>query len=127
MRRSTRCSRCRGLDGFEFAAVRDRAARTLGPPPARFSVGWRRFSPCFSKSRSPCGEAARRHADAVADIEAQLRVVAQGFVALTGATHLADLTRYLTAIVRRLEKLPQGLVGDRGADEPGACGSGRLR
>jgi len=53
-------------------------------------------------------------ADAIADIRAQLAaLLPKGFVAVTGVTHLADLTRYLTAIVRRLERLPQGLAADR--------------
>lgn len=53
-------------------------------------------------------------AAAIADIRAQLaRLVAPGFVAATGVTHLADLTRYLTAIGRRLERLPHGLGADR--------------
>ncbi|MUM30975.1 ATP-dependent RNA helicase HrpA [Mycolicibacterium sp. CBMA 361] len=53
-------------------------------------------------------------ADAVADIRAQLaRLLPVGFVAATGVTHLADLTRYLTAIGRRLERLPQAPVADR--------------
>ncbi|WNG87439.1 ATP-dependent RNA helicase HrpA [Mycobacterium sp. ITM-2016-00317] len=53
-------------------------------------------------------------AAAVADIRAQLaRLVPPGFVAATGAARLGDLTRYLTAIVRRLERLPQAPVADR--------------
>jgi ATP-dependent helicase HrpA len=36
----------------------------------------------------------------------------KGFVVATGATHLLDLARYLTAIGRRLERLPQGLTAD---------------
>jgi ATP-dependent helicase HrpA len=52
--------------------------------------------------------------DAVADIRAQLdRLLPQGFVTATGAAHLADLTRYLTAIGRRLERLPRDVAGDR--------------
>lgn len=51
---------------------------------------------------------------AVADVKTQLRaLVAPGFVAATGATHLADLARYLTAIVRRLERLPHAVAADR--------------
>jgi len=54
------------------------------------------------------------HADAIADIRTQLdRLLAPGFVTATGATHLADLTRYLTAVGRRLERLPQGVNADR--------------
>jgi len=53
-------------------------------------------------------------ADAIADIRGQLAALLPvGFVAVTGATRLADLTRYLTAIGRRLERLPQGLAADR--------------
>ncbi len=53
-------------------------------------------------------------ADAIADIRAQLdRLLPRGFVAATGAAHLADLTRYLLAIGRRLERLPQAPAADR--------------
>ncbi|MGV0853768.1 ATP-dependent RNA helicase HrpA [Mycolicibacterium phlei] len=53
-------------------------------------------------------------ADAIADIRAQLaRLLPKGFVTATGAAHLADLTRYLMAIGRRLERLPQAPVADR--------------
>ncbi len=54
------------------------------------------------------------HAEAVADIRAQLdRLLPKGFVTVTGASRMADLTRYLMAIGRRLERLPHGLVADR--------------
>ncbi len=54
------------------------------------------------------------HADAIADIGTQLAaLVAPGFVTITGARHLADLARYLTAISRRLERLPVALSADR--------------
>ncbi|MEH3141877.1 MAG: ATP-dependent RNA helicase HrpA [Mycobacterium kyogaense] len=53
-------------------------------------------------------------ADAVADIRAQVaRLVPAGFVAAAGASRLADLTRYLTAVSRRLERLPQAPAADR--------------
>ena len=53
-------------------------------------------------------------AEAIADIRAQLAaLVGPGFVTATGAGHLADLTRYLTAIVRRLERLAQAPAADR--------------
>lgn len=53
-------------------------------------------------------------ADAVADIRAQLaRLVPKGFVAATGAARLGDLARYLTAIVRRLDRLPNAPAADR--------------
>jgi ATP-dependent helicase HrpA len=53
-------------------------------------------------------------AEAIADIRAQLdRLLPHGFVTFTGATHLGDLTRYLSAVGRRLERLPQGVNADR--------------
>jgi ATP-dependent helicase HrpA len=52
-------------------------------------------------------------ADAVADVRTQLGgLVANHFVTATGAVRLADLTRYLTAIGRRLERLPQAPQAD---------------
>ncbi|MGA9376101.1 MAG: ATP-dependent RNA helicase HrpA [Mycobacterium sp.] len=53
-------------------------------------------------------------AEAVADISAQLdRLLPKGFVTITGVTRLPDLTRYLLAIGRRLERLPHALGADR--------------
>ena len=56
----------------------------------------------------------RAQADAIADIRAQLdRLLPPGFVTATGASRLGDLTRYLTAIRRRLEQLPHAIQADR--------------
>ncbi len=53
-------------------------------------------------------------ADAMADIRAQLdRLLPVGFVTRTGAGQLADLTRYLIAIRRRLDGLSRGVSADR--------------
>ncbi|WP_019972403.1 ATP-dependent RNA helicase HrpA [Mycobacterium sp. 141] len=53
-------------------------------------------------------------ADAVADIRSQLdRLLPKGFVTAAGAPRLADLARYVTAIARRLERLPQAVAADR--------------
>nr|MDT0523687.1 DUF3418 domain-containing protein [Streptomyces sp. DSM 41633] len=41
------------------------------------------------------------------------RLLPNGFVAATGIARLNDLARYITAIARRLERLPQGLDADR--------------
>jgi ATP-dependent helicase HrpA len=52
--------------------------------------------------------------DAIDDIRGQLdRLLPAGFVTATGVGRLADLTRYLTAIGRRLERLPRDIAGDR--------------
>ncbi|MGV0644221.1 ATP-dependent RNA helicase HrpA [Mycolicibacterium sp. XJ2546] len=53
-------------------------------------------------------------AEAIADIRAQLdTLLPERFVTSFGAAHLADLTRYLTAIGRRLERLPHAVEADR--------------
>ena len=50
---------------------------------------------------------------AVTDIRSQLAgLVGPGFVAATGAVYLNDLTRYLTAISRRLDRLTQAPAAD---------------
>jgi len=52
--------------------------------------------------------------DAIADVRAQLdRLLPPGFVTATGRAHLADLTRYLTAVRRRLDRLPHAIEADR--------------
>jgi ATP-dependent helicase HrpA len=54
------------------------------------------------------------HADAIADVRAQLAALLPvGFVTATGVARLTDLTRYLTAITRRLERLPSAAAADR--------------
>ncbi|BCZ24279.1 ATP-dependent helicase [Mycobacterium senriense] len=54
------------------------------------------------------------HTDAIADIRAQLdRLLPAGFVTATGAARLADLTRYLLGIRRRLDGLPRAAQADR--------------
>ena len=53
-------------------------------------------------------------AEAIDDVRAQLdRLLPAGFVTATGRAHLADLARYLTAIHRRLDRLPHGIEADR--------------
>ena len=53
------------------------------------------------------------HADAVEDVKAQIaRLLGPGFIATVGAGRLADLSRYLTAIARRLDRLPHAPAAD---------------
>lgn len=53
-------------------------------------------------------------ADAIADVRAQVgRLLPHGFVTAAGRARLADLARYLTAIHRRLERLPHSIQADR--------------
>ena len=52
--------------------------------------------------------------EAIEDIKAQFRVLLPtGFVAAAGTSRLSDLRRYLTAIARRLERLPRDVDIDR--------------
>ena len=99
----------------EFRTLRDVVAARLGPTTLDV-VGRveRVLTAAHAAEVAIPDKPSAAQADAVADIRRQLAVLLpKGFVAATGLTHLADLTRYLTAIVRRLERLPQGLVADR--------------
>ena len=99
----------------EFAALRDRVAQDLVSTTVDI-VG--RVEKVLSAAqevqlllpdRPPPAQA-----DAMADVGAQLdRLMPPGFVTVTGRARLADLTRYLTAIRRRLERLPQAIGADR--------------
>jgi ATP-dependent helicase HrpA len=52
--------------------------------------------------------------EAIADIRDQFRrLLPAGFVTAAGRDHLPDLRRYLTAIARRLERLPRDVETDR--------------
>jgi ATP-dependent helicase HrpA len=52
--------------------------------------------------------------DAIADVRAHLqRLLPRGFVVAAGRVHLQDLTRYLTAVRRRLDRLPYAVEADR--------------
>ena len=52
-------------------------------------------------------------ADAVADIRSQLaRLISPGFVSAAGARRLSDIARYLHAINRRLDDLPDNVTRD---------------
>jgi ATP-dependent helicase HrpA len=54
-------------------------------------------------------------AEAIDDIREQFRrLLPAGFVTATGRDHLADLARWVTAIGRRLERLPRDIDADRG-------------
>ncbi|CDO08332.1 ATP-dependent RNA helicase HrpA [Mycolicibacterium cosmeticum] len=98
----------------EFGALRDRVARELGAM-TRGIVGraekvltvYHEVQVALPDRPSPV------QAAAIADIRAQLdRLLPNGFVAHAGAGRLADLTRYVTAIGRRLERLPHAPAAD---------------
>ena len=99
----------------DFGALRDRVGKALVSTTLdvvgrveKVLVAWSEVQIALPDKPPPA------HAEAIGDIRAQLaRLVPTGFVTATGATHLADLTRYLTAIVRRLDRLSRGVAADR--------------
>ena len=98
----------------EFTALRQRVADALAPTTLDI-VG--RVEKVLTAAHEvevalPTAPSAAQ-ADAIADIRAQLdRLLPAGFVTATSAPHLGDLTRYLTAVGRRLERLAQGVNAD---------------
>ncbi|PXX13001.1 ATP-dependent RNA helicase HrpA [Mycolicibacterium moriokaense] len=99
----------------EFAALRQRVADAL--PSTTLDIVGRVEKVLAAAHEVQVGLPAASpsaQADAIADIRAQLdRLLPRGFVTATGAAHLGDLARYLTAVGRRLERLPQGVNADR--------------
>jgi ATP-dependent helicase HrpA len=99
----------------EFAAQRDRVAASLVPTTADIVS---RVEVVLSAAHEvqlllPTQPPATQ-TDAIVDIRAQLdRLLPPGFVTATGRAHLADLARYLTAIHRRLDRLPHAIEADR--------------
>jgi ATP-dependent helicase HrpA len=99
----------------EFAALRERVADALARTTLDI-VGRveKVLAAAHEVDVALTAQPSAAQADAIADIRAQLdRLLPRGFVTSTGATHLADLTRYLTAVGRRLERLPQAVNADR--------------
>ncbi len=113
----------------DFGALRDRVGKALVPTTLdvvarveKVLVAWSEVQIALPDKPPPA------HAEAIGDIRAQLaRLVPTGFVTATGAAHLADLTRYLTAIVRRAGAPDAGRRRRPRSDASGARGAGRLR
>ena len=93
----------------EFAQLRDRVAEELVPTTERIVGQVAKMLAVYHDVQvALSGATAPAQSEAIADIRAQLdRLLPRGFVSATGAAHLADLTRYLTAIGRRVDRLPQ--------------------
>jgi ATP-dependent helicase HrpA len=99
----------------DFAALRNRVASAL-PSTTQEIVGrvQKVLAALQEVELALPDKPAPAQADAVADIRTQLEgLVASHFVTATGAARLADLTRYLTAIGRRLDRLAQAPQADR--------------
>ncbi|OMC14011.1 ATP-dependent RNA helicase HrpA [Mycobacterium colombiense] len=99
----------------EFVALQQRAAKSLLPTTVdivgrveRVLAAAQEVQLLLPANPPPA------HTDAIADIRAQLdRLLPAGFVTATGAARLADLTRYLLGIRRRLDGLPRAAQADR--------------
>jgi ATP-dependent helicase HrpA len=101
--------------GADFAMLRDRVAGALASTTADI-VG--RVEKVLSAAHDVQlllpAEPSPAQAGAIDDIRAQLdRLLPPGFVTAAGPGRLGDLARYLTAIHRRLDRLPHGIEADR--------------
>lgn len=99
----------------EFAALRDRVGEGLRSTTVDIVARVADVLAAAQDVRLALpSQAPPAQAEAVADIRAQLdRLLPRGFVTATGRARLADLTRYLTAIRRRLDRLPYAVEADR--------------
>jgi ATP-dependent helicase HrpA len=99
----------------DFAALRDRVAATLASTTQDVVGRVQKVLAALQEVELALPDKpATAQADAVADIRAQLdSLVGSHFVTATGAARLSDLTRYLTAISRRLDRLAQAPQADR--------------
>lgn len=99
----------------EFNALRDRVAEQLVPTTqAILGQVEKVLAAAHDVDLALPAAPPPTQADAIADIRDQLaRLMPKGFVTATGAGGLVDLTRYLTAINRRLERLPHAVGADR--------------
>jgi ATP-dependent helicase HrpA len=99
----------------EFAALRDRVSAALVPTTLdvggrveKVLAAWNDVQIALPDKPLPA------QADAIADVRAQLaRLLPPAFVTATGVARLVDLARYLTAISRRLDRLPHAVKADR--------------
>jgi ATP-dependent helicase HrpA len=99
----------------EFTALRDRVAQQLVPT-TRAILGQveKVLAAAHDVDVALPSAPPPTQAESIADIRDQLaRLMPQGFVTATGAGRLTDLTRYLTAINRRLDRLPHAVGADR--------------
>ncbi|WP_414686044.1 ATP-dependent RNA helicase HrpA [Mycobacterium sp.] len=99
----------------EFAALRDRVGEALLPTTVDIVARVEKVLSAAQEARLALpDQPPPAQADAIADVRGQLdRLLPPGFVTITGRAHLADLARYLTAIRRRLDRLPHGIDADR--------------
>ncbi|MCV7096123.1 ATP-dependent RNA helicase HrpA [Mycobacterium kubicae] len=99
----------------EFAAIRHRVGQNLVPTTLDLVSRVEKVLAAAHEVRLVLpGKAPPAQAEAIADVRAQLdALLAPGFVTTTGRARLTDLARYLTAMRRRLDRLPFAPEADR--------------
>ncbi len=99
----------------EFTALRDRVADALVPTTLDVVARVEKvLAAAHDVELALPAEPSPAQAESIADVRAQLaELVPAGFVTAAGAANLADVARYLTAIGRRLDRLPHGINADR--------------
>jgi ATP-dependent helicase HrpA len=99
----------------EFTALRDTVADALVPTTLDVVArAEKALAAAHEVELALPAEPSPAQAESIADVRSQLgRLLPNGFVTATGTAHLADLARYLTAIGRRLDRLPHGINADR--------------
>lgn len=99
----------------EFVALQERLGKTLAPTATEIARAVERVLAAAHDVRLLLpANPPPAHSEAIADVRGQLdRLLPPGFVTATGRAHLADLTRYLLAIRRRLDGLARGAQADR--------------
>jgi ATP-dependent helicase HrpA len=99
----------------DFARLRDRVGTELIAATQTIVAGVERVLTAAHEVRLALPDAAPpAQQESIEDVRAQFRrLLPPGFVTKTGQDRLADLVRYLTAIGRRLERLPRDVEIDR--------------
>ncbi len=100
-------------DAVAFDALLDRAAAELADETERVARGTLDLLATLHAVHQLLAGLGGRYPAATADVEAQLdRLVYPGFLSGVGAARLPDVHRYLRAVERRLERLPEAPARD---------------
>jgi ATP-dependent helicase HrpA len=99
---------------IEFEALRERVgAGLVATTQSIVSIVERVLAAAHDVRLALPDDPPKAQADAIDDVKAQFRrLLPPSFVTVTGRAHLADLVRYVSAISRRLERLPRDLDTD---------------
>jgi len=95
-------------DATQFSALREHLRAELGEQVRQIALNVERILTLYHDIQKRLkGKVDLAHYQAQADVKTQLeQLIFRGFVSKHGANKLEDLQRYLTAMLKRLEKLP---------------------